>query len=291
MAAAPLDWSTDRARWPHTEHSRFADAGGVHWHVQDMGHGDALLLIHGTGASTHSWAGLMPLLARRYRVVAVDLPGHGFSTPGPGHHPSLRGMARAAEALLAVLDVDPALVIGHSAGAAVLARMCLDDSIQPRALVSINGALLPLRGLAGQFFAPAAKLLAGLPMVPGWFARRAHNHRLVERLIRDTGSSPPAASVDCYQRLMCTPGHVAAALDMMANWDLDLLARQLSGLEAPLHLVACANDRTVPPVDAERLARLLRVAHLHRVPALGHLGHEENPALFDALVAEIDRPA
>ena len=57
--------------------------GPIRWHVQRMGAGPALLLLHGTGAATHSWRALAPLLAEHFTVVAPDLPGHGFTGP-PG---------------------------------------------------------------------------------------------------------------------------------------------------------------------------------------------------------------
>ena len=74
---------------------------------------------------------------------------------------------------------------------------------------------------------------------------------------------------------------------MMANWDLDALARELPRLDTPLHLVACENDRTAPAAEARRLSRLLPQARLHLVPGLGHLGHEEAPALFAELILDI----
>ena len=63
-----LDWNRDGAAWPNHAVSRLVDAGGVRWHVQRMGRGPVLLLVHGTGASTHSWRALMPLLATRFDV-------------------------------------------------------------------------------------------------------------------------------------------------------------------------------------------------------------------------------
>ena len=69
------------------------------WHVQRMGKGPGLLMLHGTGASTHSWELLEPLLARRFQVVAPDLPGHGFTTAKKAPDLSLPGMARSVGAL------------------------------------------------------------------------------------------------------------------------------------------------------------------------------------------------
>ena len=59
------DWEHDGRDWPNRTASRFVSAAGIVWHVQVAGEGPALLLLHGTGAATHSWAGVLPLLARR----------------------------------------------------------------------------------------------------------------------------------------------------------------------------------------------------------------------------------
>jgi magnesium chelatase accessory protein len=286
MAArgAELNWADARRHWPHAECSRFERAAGLNWHVQTMGSGPVLLLVHGTGASTHSWAGLLPLLAKHFHVIAMDLPGHGFTEPGGARQSSLPGMAAGLSALLRELEATPALVVGHSAGAAVLARLCLDGGIAPRALISLNGALLPLRGLAGQFFAPAAKLLAMVPQVPHLFSWRAADRRMVARLVKETGSTPPPQMIDIYHQLVRSPRHVAGTLRMMANWDLAPLARQLHRLAPALYLVACQNDRTVSPNEARRVVRQLPDSHLIVVPGLGHLGHEENPQRFADLI-------
>ena len=108
--------------------SGFVEAAGIRWHVQRMGQGPPLLLIHGTGAATHSWRGLLPLLAPHFSVIAPDLPGHGFTQSPPAHRLSLPGMAADIGVLLRKLEVRPEIVVGHSAGAAILARMCLDGT-------------------------------------------------------------------------------------------------------------------------------------------------------------------
>ncbi|MEM9854246.1 MAG: alpha/beta fold hydrolase, partial [Pseudomonadota bacterium] len=75
--------------WPHAEFSRFLPTAreGGRWHVQIMGEGPDLLLLHGAGGATQSWRGLMPILARRYRCIALDLPGQGYSrASAPGRY-------------------------------------------------------------------------------------------------------------------------------------------------------------------------------------------------------------
>lgn len=281
------DWEREGRDWPNRAFSHFVSAGGVRWHVQRMGQGPVLLLIHGTGAATHSWRDLAPLLAEHFRVVAPDLPGHGFTqTPGPSGL-SLPGMAQSLGRLLERLDARPDLVLGHSAGAAILARLCLDAAITPHALISLNGALLPLRGLAGHWFSPAAKLLAANPRVPRLFAWQANSPQAVQRLVDSTGSRIDPRGVELYRRLISTPGHVAATLRMMANWDLAPLVRDLPRLRTPLILVVAERDSTVRPAEARRIRELLPAAETHHLPDLGHLAHEERPSLVADLIRAI----
>jgi magnesium chelatase accessory protein len=85
-----------------------------------------ILLLHGTGASAHSWRDVAPALARHHRVIVPDLPGHAFTQRPPAAGLSLPGMAAALGALLQTLEATPAVIVGHSAGAAIAARMALD---------------------------------------------------------------------------------------------------------------------------------------------------------------------
>ena len=257
----------------------------MRWHVQQMGSGPVLLLVHGTGAATHSWRDLAPLLARDFTVMAPDLPGHGFtSTPAGTGGMTLPGMARSLTALLRTLDAKPAVVAGHSAGAAILARMCLDGMIAPAGLISLNGAFLPLAGPPAQLFAPLSRLMARVPLVPQLFAWHVADRRVVERLLRGTGSEIDAAGVEFYARLMRRPGHAAAALAMMANWDLEPIRRDLPKLGTRLLVVVGGNDRTIRPADGRRVAMMVPGAEIVVLPGLGHLAHEEKPLEVAGLV-------
>jgi magnesium chelatase accessory protein len=264
--------------WPNREASRFVRAGGFHWHVQVMGQGPPILLLHGTAAATHSWRGMAPLLARRFTVIAPDLPGHGFTETPALSRMSLPGMAAALKSLLLTLEMAPRLIVGHSAGAAIALRMMLDGLATPAGAVGLNAALKPFDGVAGQIFSPLAKLLVGLPLLPELFAWRAKNQAMVAKLLADTGSPLDAQGVALYARVIQDPRHTAAALAMMARWDLKPLLADLPRLAVPLLLLAGDGDRAVPPSvsdDAARLAPTARVVHL---PGQGHLGHEQDPA-------------
>ncbi len=301
-----LDWDADGQDWPNRSASRFVDAGGLRWHVQQLGpqdphagtgtertdsgvrHAPSVLLLHGTGSSSHSWRAVAPLLAQRCHVLVPDLPGHAFtSLPSPLSGQSLRGMARSVGALLATLQYTPDLIVGHSAGAAIAAQAVLDGHTQPAALVSLNGAFVGFGGLAGALFSPLARLMASGQMVARYLARQGNDIAVVRRLLDGTGSVLDAQGVQLYAQLLRSPGHVRAALAMMAHWDLGPLGAALPRLALPIWLVAGGRDLTVPPSQASMVAARLPHATQLTWPQLGHLAHEENPELCVQLLAEV----
>ncbi len=295
-----LAWEREGLHWPNRAHSRFVTAAGLRWHVQHWpGPAQAAplaLLLHGTGASTHSWRTLAPLLAQDMAVLAMDLPGHGFTGPAPGRPSqphSLPGMAQALAQLLREMALAPDLLVGHSAGGAIALRLCLDGLLQPARVIGLNAALLPLSGLAGQLFSPVAKLMSLGTLVPRLFARRASQPAVLDRLLEGTGSQVDAAGRSLYQLLVSDPGHVSGALAMMAHWDLPTLARELHQLRTPLDLVVGTRDATVPPRQAEEvLARLpAGLGRCIRLEGLGHLAHEEAPQQVAELLAALWRGA
>ncbi|MGF1549896.1 MAG: alpha/beta fold hydrolase BchO [Sphingomonadaceae bacterium] len=291
MSAAP-DWDREGRGWPHREASRFVAAGGLDWHVQVLGEGPALLLLHGTGAATHSWRGLMPRLAERFTVVAPDLPGHGFTRGRPPGGLALTAIAGATASLLDKLATKPALVAGHSAGAAIAARMAFDGSHRAP-IVAFAPALLPFPGLAAHVFPAFAKLLFLNPLASHLFARIARIEGEVGRFLkRSTGSAIDAEGVGLYARLFASPGHCAGAVEMMADWDLGALKRHLPRLPVPMLIVHGGEDGAVPPSAAREAARLVPDARLEEWPGLGHLAHEERPEqAAEAIMAFAEKQA
>ena len=280
-----LDWAKDGRDWPNHQASRFVEAAGMRWHVQVMGEGPALLLLHGTGAATHSWRDVMPKLAANHTVVAVDLPGHAFTQPPSKNSLSLPGMAAAVASLLRTLNVNPVRAVGHSAGAAVLVRMAVERLFAPQDIISFNGAFFPVTGVAGQFFSPLAKTFANATLVQKLFAKMA-DRKAVERLLRDTGSNIDAEGITLYQQLFSNEGHIAGTLGMMAAWDLHWVPQDLKNLPVPMTLVFASGDRTIPPARAAEAAKLVPHSSLVEIKGLGHLAHEEDPTGAAAIIAD-----
>ena len=273
--SARLNWETDGRDWPHSAASRFVPAGGLTWHVQEMGEGPTVVLLHGTGAATHSWRGLMPLLAREHRVIAMDLPGHGFTRGRPAGGLTLPGMAKAVAALLQALEASPAQIIGHSAGAAIALRM-VRDGVAAERVIGLGPALMPFPGVFAPLLQTLARALVLNPLVPRLFAASARGVGDTERfLVRSTGSKIDAEGVRCYAKLIGNAHHCRGALEMMAGWDLPGLQRDLPKVTVPVLLIHGERDSAVPTSAVEQAVKLLPQAQMTLLEGLGHLAHEE----------------
>jgi len=272
-------WAEHRAHWPHAEHSRFVQAGGIQWHVQILGQGPCLLLLHGTGSANFSWRGLLPELARHFTVVAPDLPGHAFTSRGGPQALSLPGMGEGLRALLLQLNLTPEVIVGHSAGAAIAAHMVLQHSSLARStVIGLNPAWLPLPGLASWLFGPAAKLAALNPLSAWATAKMAAKPGAVAEWIARTGSTLDAQGLALYTRVLSDSGHVHGVLSMMAAWQLKPLSARLHAVRNPLFMLIGTQDQTVPPALADAACQLLPQAQQVRQAGLGHLAHEQDPA-------------
>lgn len=273
-----MSWAEHRAHWPHAQHSRFVQAGGIHWHLQTLGQGPCMLLLHGTGSGNFSWRGLLPTLARHFTVVAPDLPGHAFTSRGPEGALSLPGMAEGLRALMLQLNLTPQVIVGHSAGAAIGAHMALHiNSLAHSTLIGLNPAWLPLPGVASWLFGPAAKLAAINPLSAWASAKLAAKPGAVAQWMARTGSTLDAQGIELYTRVLSDSGHVHGVLSMMAAWRLKPLAAQLHQLSNPVFMAIGTQDQTVPPVLADQACRLLPQARKWLQSGLGHLAHEEDP--------------
>jgi len=276
--SAPLDWDRDGRNWPQRAESRFVEAGGMTWRVVQKGRGPTLLLLHGTGASAHSWSGLIPALAEHFTVLAPDLPGHGFTRGRAVGSASLTNMARMLAGLTGVLGSKPAMIGGHSAGAAIALQFASREGAKVP-IIGFNPALTPFPGIAQRLFPTLAKLLFVNPFAPRIFAGMMSAPFATERfLLRATGSRIDAQSLQCYGALLGNSRHCEGALGMMASWDLAALADLLPTIDNPVLLVHSRGDAAIPVSAVERANALLPHGVLAIDDTLGHLAHEEDSA-------------
>lgn len=270
-----MRWHADAHDWPLTDYSRLILHRPHRWHVQENGEGPLIMLIHGAGGATQSFRHLFPILAQTHHVVAVDLPGQGFTQMGAQQRCGLDHMAEDLLALCRHEGWKPDLIVGHSAGAAIALRMWELGARPTRGIVGLNAALGNFKGVAGWLFPMMAKALAVTPFSASVFAGTA-TRSSVRSLIEGTGSRLEIEGLELYFRLASDRGHVDATLSMMAQWQLDGLLARLPSIETPVHLITGLSDKAVPPQVSRDAAARLPDARLTELSGLGHLAHEED---------------
>ena len=253
--------------------------------MQQAGRGPLLLLLHGTGGSAHSWSGLLPALAEHATVVVPDLPGHGFTRGAAVADLTLPRMAQALRDLLTALQLPaPAIVVGHSAGAALALRLALDEPANPPAVLGFAPSLVAPPAAYTQWVAPLLNPLATSTPVALLMSRFAGPMGFIDSLLKSTGSPLTAEQRQPYKRLFAQAAHVRGAVGFMAAADLPRLCKDCMTWSGTAAFVLGAQDRWIPETALRPvLQRALPRADVQVWPG-GHLVHEEQPAKAAARV-------
>ena len=280
------------ARWGLPP-SDFIAVKGQLVHLRDEGpRGDAspLVLLHGTGASLHSWDGWVAALRARKRVIRIDLPGFGLTGPFVGPPDSsyaaddYRGdsYARFVLDVLDALAVPRAVIGGNSLGGEVAWRVA---SLAPQRVDK-----LILVDATGYAFEPTEVPLGfRIAAMPG--LRRVGEHLLprtvVAASVRSVYGDPARVSdalVDRYYELTLRAGNRAALVQRAQAWSPAEGVAQVSGVVAPTLVLWGGRDRIIPPTLAQRFARDIPGAQVLLFDELGHVPQEEDPARTVAAV-------
>lgn len=283
-----LDWSREGLTWPHREWSRFVEADGLRWHVQLAGDGPTCLLLHGTGLGGFSWAAAAERLAPTFRLVIPDLPGHAFTSAPPAEGLGLEAMARGLRALLHQLDLVPDLVAGHSAGAALGARLLL-DGLPARGFVGVNPAILLRPDPRALPIWPALEWLGTRPALVDAATRFCADRDRFAFALRRAAPRLSEAGLDRYHAVLRHREQHVAAFGMMARWDVRPVRQAVSRLTCPALLLAGERDPWFPPRVVRDLAAQFPSAELAVIAGTGHLSHDEDPDLVASRILSFAR--
>ncbi|SKA04665.1 Pimeloyl-ACP methyl ester carboxylesterase [Enhydrobacter aerosaccus] len=264
-------------------HSQFLDVGGARAHVRDEGKADAmpLLLIHGSLGSLQVWEGWVDQLKDRYRLISVDLPGHGLTGPWPRGEYSIEAYTDFIEVLADALHLDRFAIAGQSMGGAVAWSFASTRPERVSQLILVDSA-----GYPGEGELPFTTRLARLGLI-GDIGIYFKPQRMMRRALLETYADPAMVTPERLRRysdLQRYPGNRQATLQRLRTQE-PLDPTPIRRLDVPTLVIWGAKDQQVPVNTAFRLQGDIKGAKLAVFSTLGHAPMEEDPVATAAAVA------
>ncbi len=260
------------------------EVDGLRLHYREAGDGPPVLLLHGWPTSSFLYRDIMPLLAVRNRVLALDLPGFGDSDKPLDRSYSFRFFASMIDGFLEATGVEQTGLVVHDLGGPVGLYWAVQHLERVTALALLNTLVYPELSLAAKAFLVGCRL----PGIRGALASPT-GLGLAMRLGMQT---PPSDEVVAAVQRPFGPRDARRALVATAcnlhPAGLMEIARRLPGYQGPVRLIYGAHDRILPDV-AETMARVARDLPQAEITALAGCGHflqEDDPELVGRLLAE-----
>jgi pimeloyl-ACP methyl ester carboxylesterase len=272
------------------EHQRWVVVGGRPLNVIDLGAGDEVIVfVHGLAGSWQNWLEQLPHFARTHRVIAMDLPGFGYS-PMPPEKISIPGYGRCVDALLEELGIERAAIVGNSMGGFIGAEMAIQFPQRVDRLVLVSAAGLSIEHERDErLLAVLRRTQNVLAFVTGWVAaqsetlmRRPRLRRALLEMVAYRAQELPAPLIAEQVRGSGKPGFVDA-LDALSDYPI---RDRLGAISCPTLVVWGEKDHLVPVRDAWEFEELIPDARAVVWPETGHVAMFERPAAFNALVDE-----
>ena len=253
---------------------------GAEAHIREDGNRDKppLLMLHGSNASLHTWNKLVDQLKDDFRIISIDLPGHGLTGITPQDDYSIMGMARFTREVVEAFELQDVTLVGNSMGGEVALRYSLMFPRDVKALVLISSSGIDKDsedGSVGAFALASSDI--GRTMMR-YFTPKF----LVESTLRDVVADPDAVVTDematRYWDLLRMAGSRDATIKRFAERESEpSLEPILRAVNPPTLLIWGSQDRLVKPkygiqMNSEIVGSLLKL-----YPQAGHLAHEEIP--------------
>jgi pimeloyl-ACP methyl ester carboxylesterase len=267
----------------------------IHYRDQGCRTCPVMVLLHGSNASLHTWEPLVRLMGKQYRIVTLDLPGHGLTGRTPDGDYSTKGMMAAVDVVAAELGLERFILGGNSMGGGISWRYALANPERVDALLLLDAGGMPPR--AGEN-APSSNIGFRIMRygVGRWLAGQITPRSLVERSLRQSVSNQAIitdASVDRYWELLRFPGNRQATAERFTQPRQPEMADRFGDITAPTLVLFGKEDRIINPSAAISFGERMPTAKIILLDGVGHLPMEEAPeqtakAITDFLTA---RPA
>jgi pimeloyl-ACP methyl ester carboxylesterase len=272
-AFRPAPSTPERLAWAPEIPIQYVEVNGARVRYISAGSGPPLVLLHTLRTQLDMFQRIVPALSKRFRVYALDYPGHGYSDISKGDY-SAEFFVTAVEAFLERLDISDAVLLGESIGGTIALLLAARHSPRVKAVIAVN----PYDYDRGRGLERSSPLgwpifrLNDVPVLGGTF-QRLRNYPLIRQVFRGgvvrAGAIPPALLRELY-RVGNRPGHNAAFMSLIHQWPTWERARQeYAGITVPVLLIYGDRDWSHEPErDAER--RALPGARTRVVRNAGH---------------------
>lgn len=254
--------------------SSFISIDGINVHYRDVGKGEAILLIHGTGASLHTWEKWIDILSPGYRVISFDLPGFGLTGPDPNHNYQISRYTAILDSLMVKLKVDSFHIAGNSLGGLVAWRYTTQFPQKILTLNLIDAAGLPQPGKKPPFIFQLAKL-----PVLSTLMQKVTPKSIIENSMLDVYKNDHLVTeklIDRYFELSLREGNRTAFVKRMSQLNEKLDINDLKKITAPVLIQWGKDDRWIPLAKGYEFKKIIPKAEL-KIYNSGHVPMEENP--------------
>lgn len=294
--ATTAGWVAKKARRAEEKQppeGAFLSVDGVRVHYLDRGRGEPIVLLHGNAVRLQDFvaSGLIDRLAERYRVIAFDRPGFGYSERPRDRLWTADAQAAHLQKALSQLGIEQPIVIGHSWGTLVALELALRENTDVKRLILVSGYYYPTARLDVALAAPPAIPIVGDVMrytVSAVFARM-----LIGKTVKAMFAPqpvPPNFLPILVREMLVRPGQIGANSEDAAFMipGAASLSKRYHELTIPVAIFAGEADKVVDPeAHARRLHAELSNSELHLIPGLGHMLHYAVPEQLVAALASM----
>lgn len=263
--------------WPNRSFSRKIRTGDLSWHVQVGGNGPIhVLLLHGTGSSAHTWGELFTELAKKYTVIAPDLPGHGFTRNLGTKNLNLDALATKLSELREVLNIEYFdHIIGHSAGATLALSYTLQNK-QAKTIVGLNPSLISLPNFYHRFVAPFLNPIVTSSFFSAVLADLLPHTKMIDNLIDSTNTNLNTEKRNRYKTLFKNADHLNGSMSFMAGTEIPGLLEQCKKIQSKLTFILTEDDGWIPAQALQQVIKqYFAQAKVIEIKG-GHMFHEAN---------------
>lgn len=270
--------------WQENLRSHVSNGSRVNY--VEMGQGPAVVLVHGLSGCWQNWLENIPQLARRHRVIALDLPGFGESEL-PNEEISIPGYGRFVDAFLGEIGIERAAIVGNSMGGFIAAEVAISHPSRVEKLVLVSAAGLVRVGNRELYALERAARLFH-PLTAAFLARREHlvrRPKLRARMLYGVVRYPARIAPELAYEVASGAGKPGFldALNAIIAYDF---RDRLPEISVPTLIVWGRNDRIVPVAGAYEYEKLIPNARRVIFEETGHVPMLERPARFNQLVEE-----